>query len=1114
MKFFLISLCLLANAFATVYNVGPAYPKTHLRDVPWATLNPGDVVNIHATPGGYHEIIQVSRTGTAAQHIVIHGVPDPVTGALPVLDGTNATTDPTVDWRNSVFAKVGLIVVSPRATGYVYGSYHISYIDIENLDIRNVLYGGTLTDKSGALLPWDGFACGIYVEWAHDLAVRGCEISHCCNGFFANSKNGSAQASARLLIEHNYFHDNSLPYTVDPANPGLIISNGYHEHHCYAESAGITYQYNHFGPLRPGCHGAAIKDRSSGQVVRYNDFDMLEAGNAVMLLEPEGGFGWLNTQPDFQQAFVYGNQFTIQNYVNPTSLITWGGFSSSSNYPALKRGTLHFYQNTVVNHHDAFSLFILPTTANSGSLAVNESVDCRNNIFFTDTSIQSNVYKAMNLHGNVGATLGGGNITFGPNWISPGWQKNSPGHPYGGNLTGTQNLLVGDSVGVNNPHFINPAIRDYHVLTGSNVVDASGPLAVGDPTVLEEYLAPQTSIPRTLIGSALDLGAVESNGIPPAPPAGGAIAIGSVTYTTAENSGNLNVIITRSGGSSGSVSVACTTQDGSAYSPTDYIGNSTVFTWAAGDMSSRTFTIPITDDSVSELNETFSVVLTNITGGAGYGPISQATAIINDDDVPPSQPIIAITASGALITFQSGSPGTLLSNQNVTGITSPQTLRGLAFRRSTGQLYVVGAVSGTSNVSATLYLLNPATAALTAISNMVLAHPSFDLGFDPLTDQLHLFGSTGQHLRLDPTTGAILANDPALAFATGDAHFGAAPGIVGVDFTPGLTPTAYAIDKTTDSLVQITPSSGKITTIGLLGKDTEGLTGLDFNPGGTAFAVLSSPSDLATSLYTIDLTSGHATPLGTIGVNEQVRDLVVATPGQISLTSANDTALEGDTNFTLTAIRTGGSWGQVSVTYNTADFTATAGADYPATSGTLTWLAGELGPKTIEIPITADTLIEGNEVFDLHLTNPTNGAITIAPASTSVTLQEKPYDAWKKIHFGANANLPAIAGDHATPAGDDIANLLKYALGMNPNHSSPLGLPVQGTSGGFMTLGCLHAASEVLYQVESSDDLISWTPATTDVTPAGSLPGWTEMRDSVPISSAPRRFLHLKVSIP
>ncbi len=1120
---FVALLATVVTASATVYDVGPAFAKTNLRDVPWATLNPSDVVNIHTKPGGYHEIIQVSQTGTAAQHIVIHGVPDPVTGALPILDGNAAITDPTVEWRNSLFASVGVIVVSPRATGYVYGSFHISYLDIENLDIRNALYGGTLTDKSGIVQPWDGFACGIYVEWAHDLAVRGCEISNCCNGFFANSKNGSAQASARLLIEHNYFHDNSLPYTLDPANPKLVISNGYHEHHCYVESAGITYQYNHFGKLRPGCHGAAIKDRSSGQTVRYNDFDLLEEGNAVMLLEPEGGAGWVNTQPNFQQAYVYGNQFTIQNYTNPTTLMTWGSFGGVSDYPALKRGVLHFYHNTIVNHHARVSLFVLPTTAHSGSLPVNESVDCRNNLFFTDTSIQSNVYNAMTIYGNVGPTLGGGNVTFGPNWISPGWQKDSPGHPYGGSLSGTQNFLVGDNVGANNPRFVNSATRDYHVLTGSNILDAAAALAVGDPPVAEEYLAPQTSILRPLIGSALDLGAVESSGTPPAPPVGGSIAFSSSSYTTAENSGSLGITVTRSGGSVGSVSVVCSTSDGSANSPSDFTGKVSVLTWAAGDTTPRTFTIPITNDSVTELAEALSVVLSNITGGAGYGPNSQCAVNINDDDVPPSQPIVAITANGVLIRFTSGAPGTILSQVNVTNISSPETLRGLAFRRTTGQLYVVGAVSGTSNVAATLYLLNPATAVLTSIATMTLAHPSFDLGFDPVTDQLHLFGSTGQHLRIDPNSGAIIASDVALAFAAGDVHFGAVPGIVGADFTPGFSPTVYAIDKTSDSLVRIgsagsaplNSSSGQVTTIGLLGKDTEGLTGLDFTPGGSAFAVLNSPADITSNLYTIDTNTGHATPLGTIGVAETVRDLVVATPGQISLVSATAEVTEGAGSVTLTAVRTGGSWGQTSVSYATANGTASAGSDYTIANGVLTWQDGEIGSKSITLAILADTLVEGDETFDLTLSGATNGALLISPYSTIITIHERPYDIWKNAVFGVNANISTIAGDHAAPAGDGVENLIKYALGMNPNSPDLSGLPIQMSLGAYAGIGFTRAASDVQYQVEVSDDLISWSPGTTtDVTPAGSAAGWTVIRDVTPVSAVPQRFMHLKVSVP
>ena len=61
-----VALLTAAAARAATYDVGlPAAPLQKLSDVPWAALQPGDIVNINAKPGGYHEIIQISASGTA-----------------------------------------------------------------------------------------------------------------------------------------------------------------------------------------------------------------------------------------------------------------------------------------------------------------------------------------------------------------------------------------------------------------------------------------------------------------------------------------------------------------------------------------------------------------------------------------------------------------------------------------------------------------------------------------------------------------------------------------------------------------------------------------------------------------------------------------------------------------------------------------------------------------------------------------------------------------------------------------------------------------------------------------------------------------------------------------
>lgn len=91
---------------------------------------------------------------------------------------------------------------------------------------------------------------------------------------------------------------------------------------------------------------------------------------------------------------------------------------------------------------------------------------------------------------------------------------------------------------------------------------------------------------------------------------------------------------------------------------------------------------------------------------------------------------------------------------------------------------------------------------------------------------------------------------------------------------------------------------------------------------------------------------------------------------------------------TVTVQRTGGSSGNLSVQYDTANGTAIAGQDYTATSGTLNFANGETS-KTIQIPIANDTTTEPDETFTLFLKNPTSLDSFGSPSSMVITIQDR-----------------------------------------------------------------------------------------------------------------------------
>jgi len=94
----------------------------------------------------------------------------------------------------------------------------------------------------------------------------------------------------------------------------------------------------------------------------------------------------------------------------------------------------------------------------------------------------------------------------------------------------------------------------------------------------------------------------------------------------------------------------------------------------------------------------------------------------------------------------------------------------------------------------------------------------------------------------------------------------------------------------------------------------------------------------------------------------------------------------------------------VTIDYATANGSATAGNDYVATSGTLTFAPGTTS-ATINVPINGDTTVESNETFSVTLSNAVNVSFVFGPTLTVTIVND---DATVQVSSGAiNVNEAA-----------------------------------------------------------------------------------------------------------
>jgi hypothetical protein len=138
-----------------------------------------------------------------------------------------------------------------------------------------------------------------------------------------------------------------------------------------------------------------------------------------------------------------------------------------------------------------------------------------------------------------------------------------------------------------------------------------------------------------------------------------------------------------------------------------------------------------------------------------------------------------------------------------------------------------------------------------------------------------------------------------------------------------------------------------------------------------------------TTPYAVNLTAGQTLTGINFGGNLQLLQLPT-----INLSPNNQTVVEGLTtpqNVTYTVTLSSASNQTIKVNYATANGTATAGLDYTAINGLLTFAPGATS-QVINIPILNDSLNEADETFTLTLSSPTNASFgTLTTVTTTIT---------------------------------------------------------------------------------------------------------------------------------
>ena len=441
-------------------------------------------------------------------------------------------------------------------------------------------------------------------------------------------------------------------------------------------------------------------------------------------------------------------------------------------------------------------------------------------------------------------------------------------------------------------------------------------------------------------------------------------------------------VVTLSPASEQPVTVAFTTEDGSAVDGSDYTAKAGTLRFEAGDKN-KTITVSTVDDSEPEETETFTVKLNGPSGATLADDTGTGTITDNDGGGVVSLPAVSITDAPPVTEGDTAEFAVTLSRASGQAVTVAFATADGTARVGTDYTRTAGALRFEPGVTAQ-------TIQVRVLDDEILEqteHFTVELS-DP----------AGATLEDGSGTGTITDNDegrlPALAVDD------AAPVIEG---STALFPVTLSAPSEQVVTVAFATADGTATS----GADYTGASGsLTFEPGATRQSIeVATLDDEAEEepeeQFKVTLSEPSGATLEDDSGTGTIRDDDGDTGDFPTLSIADaPPVVEGRTAEFLVTLGAAVAH-VVTAAYATADGTAKANLDYTSTTGTLRLEPGDIA-RAIRVPTLDDEALEQNEDFTVTLSSPAGASLADAVGRGTIADDDE-------------GKLPALAIGDAPP---------------------------------------------------------------------------------------------------